>query len=233
MRPIHHHHEHHFGASQALRDVVLGAADGLTVPFALAAGLAGAVASSTIIVTAGLAEIVAGAIAMGLGGYLAARSESDHYASEYRREAKEVVEIPHEERREVAKVLMEYGLEGESLGQAVDAIAANPRKWVDFMMRFELGLERPSSRRALTSAGTIGVAYFGGGLIPLLPYVFAATVEMALAASIVVTLTTLMVLGSIKGRMTGMHALRSGLQTVIVGSAAAAVAFLVARWISA
>jgi len=233
MRPIYYHHEHHFGASQALRDVVLGAADGLTVPFALAAGLAGAVASSAIIVTAGLAEIVAGAIAMGLGGYLAARSESDHYASEYRREAKEVVEIPHEERREVAKVLMEYGLEGESLGQAVDAIAANPRKWVDFMMRFELGLERPSSRRAVTSAGTIGVAYFGGGLIPLLPYVFAATVQAALAASIVVTLTTLMVLGSIKGRMTGMPALRSGLQTVIVGSAAAAVAFLVARWVSA
>ena len=233
MRPIYYHHEHHFGASQALRDVVLGAADGLTVPFALAAGLAGAVASSAIIVTAGLAEIVAGAIAMGLGGYLAARSESDHYASEYRREAKEVVEIPHEERREVAKVLMEYGLEGESLGQAVDAIAANPRKWVDFMMRFELGLERPSSRRAVTSAGTIGVAYFGGGLIPLLPYVFAATVQTALAASIVVTLTTLMVLGSIKGRMTGMPALRSGLQTVIVGSAAAAVAFLVARWVSA
>jgi VIT1/CCC1 family predicted Fe2+/Mn2+ transporter len=232
MRPSHYHHEHHFGASRTLRDVVLGAADGLTVPFALAAGLAGAVSSSAIIVTAGLAEIVAGSIAMGLGGYLAARSESDHYASEYRREAKEVVEIPHEERREVAKVLQEYGLEGESLGRAVDAIAANPRKWVDFMMRFELGLERPASRRAVTSAGTIGMAYFGGGLIPLLPYIFAESIPSALAWSIGVTLVTLMVLGSTKGRMTGMPPVRAGIQTVIVGGAAAATAFLVARWVS-
>lgn len=232
MRPIHHHHEHHFGASQALRDIVLGAADGLTVPFALAAGLAGAVSSSSIIVTAGLAEIVAGAIAMGLGGYLAARSESDHYASEYRREAREIVEIPHEERREVARVLQEYGLEGESLGRAVDAIAANPKKWVDFMMRFELGLERPAAQRAMTSAGTIGVAYFGGGLIPLLPYVFAETIQAALAWSVGVTLVTLMVLGSTKGRMTGQPPVRAGIQTVIVGGAAAATAFLVARWVS-
>jgi VIT1/CCC1 family predicted Fe2+/Mn2+ transporter len=232
MRPSYYHHEHHFGASQTLRDVVLGAADGLTVPFALAAGLAGAVSSSKIIVTAGLAEIVAGSIAMGLGGYLAARSESDHYASEYRREAKEVVEIPHEERREVAKVLEEYGLEGESLGRAVDAIAANPKKWVDFMMRFELGLERPASKRAMTSAATIGMAYFGGGLIPLLPYMFADTIPIALGWSIGVTLITLMVLGTTKGRMTGQPPVRSGVQTVIVGGAAAATAFLVARWVS-
>ena len=232
MRPSYHHHEHHFGSSQTLRDVVLGAADGLTVPFALAAGLAGAVSSSTIIVTAGIAEIVAGAIAMGLGGYLAARSESDHYASEYRREAREIVEIPHEERREVARVLQEYGLEGESLGRAVDAIAANPKKWVDFMMRFELGLERPSSQRAMASAGTIGVAYFGGGLIPLLPYIFAETIPTALAWSVAVTLVTLMVLGSTKGRMTGQPPVRAGIQTVIVGGAAAATAFLVARWVS-
>lgn len=230
--PSHHHHEHHFGASQTVRDVVLGAADGLTVPFALAAGLAGAVSSSAIIVTAGLAEIVAGAIAMGLGGYLAARSESDHYASEYRREAKEIVEIPHEERREVAKVLQEYGLEGEGLGRAVDAISANPQKWVDFMMRFELGLERPTSKRAMTSAGTIGVAYFGGGLIPLLPYIFAESIQAALIWSIGVTLVTLMVLGTTKGRMTGMPPLRSGIQTVVVGGAAATTAFLVARWVS-
>jgi VIT1/CCC1 family predicted Fe2+/Mn2+ transporter len=232
MRPIYHHREHHFGASQTVRDVVLGAADGLTVPFALAAGLAGAIASTSIIVTAGLAEIVAGAIAMGLGGYLAARSESDHYASEYRREAREIVEIPHEERREVAKVLAEYGLEGESLGRAVDAIAANPRRWIDFMMRFELGLERPAARRAVTSAGTIGAAYFAGGLVPLIPYVLLPSVTHALWLSVGVTLVTLMVLGTIKGKMTGMPPLRSGVQTVVVGSAAAAVAYLVARWVS-
>ena len=233
MRPAYHHHEQHFGQSQVIRDVVLGAADGLTVPFALAAGLAGAVSSANIIVTAGLAEIVAGAIAMGLGGYLAARSESDHYASEYRREAREIVEIPHEERQEVAKVLAEYGLQGESLGRAVDAIAANPKKWVDFMMRFELGLERPSSKRAVTSAGTIGVAYLAGGLVPLVPYILADSIRTALAISVAVTLATLLVLGSVKGRLTGMAPLRSGVQTVIVGSAAAAVAFVVARWISA
>jgi VIT1/CCC1 family predicted Fe2+/Mn2+ transporter len=227
-----YHHEQHFGRSQAIRDVVLGAADGLTVPFALAAGLAGAVSSANIIVTAGLAEIVAGTIAMGLGGYLAARSESDHYASEYRREAKEIVEIPHEEKQEVAKVLAEYGLHGESLGKAVDSIAANPKKWVDFMMRFELGLERPPSKRAVSSAGTIGVAYFAGGLIPLVPYVLARSVPAALGISVAVTLITLLVLGTVKGKLTGMRPLRSGIQTVVVGSAAAAVAFAVARWVA-
>ncbi|MGE5539369.1 MAG: VIT1/CCC1 transporter family protein [Gemmatimonas sp.] len=232
MRPPYHHHEHHFGASLTVRDVVLGAADGLTVPFALAAGLAGAISSTNIIVTAGLAEIVAGAIAMGLGGYLAARSESDHYASEYRREAREIVEIPHEERREVAKVLAEYGLEGESLGRAVDAIAANPKRWVDFMMRFELGLERPAAARALTSAGTIGAAYLAGGLVPLIPYMLLPAVDRALWVSVAVTLVTLLVLGTIKGKMTGMPPVRSGVQTVVVGAAAAAVAYLVARWVA-
>jgi VIT1/CCC1 family predicted Fe2+/Mn2+ transporter len=232
MRPPYHHPEQHFGASQTVRDVVLGAADGLTVPFALAAGLAGAISSTNIIVTAGLAEIVAGAIAMGLGGYLAARSESDHYASEYRREAREIVEIPHEERREVAKVLAEYGLEGEALGRAVDAISANPRRWVDFMMRFELGLERPAARRAVSSAGTIGAAYFGGGLVPLVPYILLPSATQALWLSAAVTLVTLLVLGTIKGKMTGMPPLRSGIQTVVIGSVAAAVAYLVARWVS-
>jgi VIT1/CCC1 family predicted Fe2+/Mn2+ transporter len=228
-----HHHEQHFGQSQTVRDVVLGAADGLTVPFALAAGLAGAVASANIIVTAGLAEIVAGTIAMGLGGYLAARSESDHYASEYRREAREIVEIPHEEKQEVARVLAEYGLHGEELRRAVDSIATDPKKWVDFMMRFELGLERPTSKRAISSAGTIGVAYFAGGLIPLVPYMLASSIQTALGISVAVTLVTLLVLGTVKGKLTGMKPLRSGVQTVVVGSAAAAVAFIVARWVSA
>lgn len=228
-----HHHEQHFGQSQAVRDVVLGAADGLTVPFALAAGLAGVVVSTNIIVTAGLAEIVAGAIAMGLGGYLAARSESDHYASEYSREAREIVEIPHEEKQEVARVLAEYGLQGEGLRRAVDSIATDPKKWVDFMMRFELGLERPPSKRAVSSAGTIGVAYFAGGLIPLVPYMLTASIETALGISVAVTLVTLLVLGAVKGKLTGMKPLRSGVQTVVVGSAAAAVAFAVARWVSA
>lgn len=228
-----HHHEQHFGQSQTVRDVVLGAADGLTVPFALAAGLAGAVVSADIIVTAGLAEIVAGTIAMGLGGYLAARSESDHYASEYRREAREIVEIPYEEKQEVARVLADYGLHGEGLRRAVDSIATDSKKWVDFMMRFELGLERPAPKRAVSSAGTIGMAYFAGGLIPLVPYMLAGSVRMALGISVAVTLVTLLVLGAVKGKLTGMRPLRSGVQTVIVGSAAAAVAFVVARWVSA
>src|SRR5688500_3356723 len=169
------HTEKHFTAGQTVRDTVIGMADGLTVPFALAAGLTGAIDSANIIVTAGFAEIAAGSIAMGLGGYLAAKSDAEHYAKEREREKREVAEIPHEEMREVAEVFQAYGLTEDETRPIVQALRRQPRNWVDFMMRFELGLEKPNPRRALTSALTIAGAYVAGGLIPLSPYFFSDT----------------------------------------------------------
>lgn len=226
------HTEGHFGQSQTVKDAVLGAADGLTVPFALAAGLAGAVASTRIVVTAGLAEITAGAIAMGLGGYLAARSEIDHYRSEYRRESQEVTDMPEKERGEVAEVLSTYGLSGENLERVLNAIAAEPKRWVDFMMRFELGLEEPDAGRASVSALTIGGAYLAGGLIPLVPYMVATTLAEALIYSVIGTMFALFGFGALKGKFTGAGPLRSGVETLLVGGTAAAVAYGVARLVS-
>ena len=230
------HTEKHFTAGQAVRDTVIGMADGLTVPFALAAGLTGAIDSAEIIVTAGFAEIAAGSIAMGLGGYLAAKSDAEHYAKEREREKREVVEIPDEEMREVAQVFKSYGLSDKDSAPIVEALSKNPRKWVDFMMRFELGLEKPDPKRALASALTIGGAYAVGGLIPLSPYVVSSvfdylTVTSALLVSVTLTLIALFVFGFIKGRFTGTRPMRSALQTALIGSAAAGAAYLIARLI--
>ena len=226
------HTERHFTASQTLRDIVIGMSDGLTVPFALAAGLSGAVDSTGIIVTAGLAEIAAGSIAMGLGGYLAAKSDVEHYVSEKRREQKEVAEIPEEEMEEVAKVFREYGLTGEQIAPVVHALSERPKAWVDFMMRFELGLEEPRPERARTSALTIGGAYTVGGLIPLAPYIALSSAHVALLFSVAVTLVALLVFGFVKGRFTTAKPMRSALQTALVGSLAASAAFLIAKLIS-
>lgn len=230
------HTEKHFTAGQTVRDTVIGMADGLTVPFALAAGLTGAIDSVEIIVTAGFAEIAAGSIAMGLGGYLAAKSDAEHYAKEHEREKREVVEIPDEEMREVAQVFKSYGLSDKDSAPIVEALSKNPKKWVDFMMRFELGLEKPDPKRALASALTIGGAYAVGGLIPLSPYVVASifenmTVTTALLISVALTLVALFVFGFIKGRFTGTRPLRSALQTALIGSVAAGAAFGIARLI--
>ncbi len=231
------HTERHFTAGETVRDIVIGMSDGLTVPFALAAGLTGAVAQAGIIVTAGLAEIAAGSIAMGLGGYLAAKSDAEHYAKEREREKREVKEIPDEEKREVTQVFHSYGLSDEESEPIVEALAKHPQKWVDFMMRFELGLERPDPKRALVSAFTIAVSYVAGGLIPLAPYIVADFVKQmsiatALLLSVALTLIALLVFGFIKGRFTGTRPLRSALQTALIGSVAAGAAFLIARLIS-
>jgi VIT1/CCC1 family predicted Fe2+/Mn2+ transporter len=230
------HTERHFTASDVVRDVVIGMSDGLTVPFALAAGLTGGLAGASnpngIIVTAGLAEIAAGSIAMGLGGYLAAKSDAEHYTKEREREKREVAEIPHEEMREVAEVFQEYGLTLEETWPIVEALRRQPKKWIDFMMRFELGLERPDPKRALTSAITIGGAYAAGGFVPLAPYMFTRSPQTSLFISIGVTLVALFVFGFIKGRYTGTKPIRSALQTALIGSAAAGAAFLIARAIS-
>jgi vacuolar iron transporter family protein len=227
------HVEKHFTATAAVRDIVIGMSDGLTVPFALAAGLTSAAAALSrgngIIVTAGFAEIAAGSIAMGLGGYLAAKTDSEHYASELDREYRETVELPEIETEEVAKVFRDYGLTKEQLEPIVTAITGNQKKWVDFMMRFELGLEKPHPSRAGRSAATIAVSYIVGGLVPLAPYILMNQVLPALWISIGVTLLALFVFGSIKGHYTGVHPFRGGLQTVLVGGLAAATAFVIAR----
>jgi VIT1/CCC1 family predicted Fe2+/Mn2+ transporter len=226
------HVERHFTGKEIVRDVVIGMADGLTVPFALAAGLSGAVKSTNVVVIAGLAEIAAGSIAMGLGGYLAARSDAEHYDSEREREVREVHELPDEEEREVREVLHEWGMAPEESGPVVQALRKRPTAWVDFMMRFELGLEKPEPGRAVRSASTIAVSYVVGGLIPLFPYMVIPVANRALMLSVVVTLIALGVFGYVKGRFTGLAPLRSASQTMVIGALAAGAAFLLARIIS-
>lgn len=225
------HVEKHFMSSEMVRDIVIGMSDGLTVPFALAAGLSGAVTATNLVVIAGIAEIVAGSIAMGLGGYLAAKSDRDHYASERAREESEIVDMPEEEMREVAAVFQGYGLEDKHIEPLVNALRARPKAWVDFMMRFELGLDEPDPRRAPRSALTIALSYVLGGFIPLAPYILMRHITPALVTSAAATLVALFVFGIVKGRFTGVNPLRGGLQTVVIGGLAASAAFAMARWI--
>ena len=223
------HPERHFTGNRAVRDFVLGMADGLTVPFALAAGLTGAIDTTWIIVVAGLAEVGAGAIAMGLGGYLAARSDAEHYENERGREEREVRDKPQAEATEVFEVLEGYGVKADAATPLVEALRRNPEGWVDFMMRFELGLERPDPQRALRSAITIGGAYVLGGLIPLWPYMLTERATTALTVSSAVTIVALLAFGYVKGRFTGAPPVRSALQTALIGGLAAGVAFLIAQ----
>lgn len=226
------HDEKHFTASETVRDIVIGMSDGLTVPFALAAGLTGAVANTGIIVTAGLAEIAAGSIAMGLGGYLAARADSDHYFAEKKREELEVVEKPEVEAQEVSDVFLAYGLTKEEYEPVVEGLRKRPEAWIDFMMRFELGLEKPDPKRALSSALTIAGAYIFGGFIPLSPYIVTHLASRALTFSVIITLVALAVFGYVKGAVAGTPPLKNALQTVTIGGLAAAAAFLIARAVS-
>lgn len=232
MGRISEHVERHFSGSDTIRDVVIGMSDGLTVPFALAAGLAGAIASHWIIVIGGLSEMAAGSIAMGMGGYLAAKSDADSYNAELRREEREVEEVPDVERQEVRDIFSRYGLGGRSLDEAVDAITANKPAWVKFMMREELGLEEPEPQRALRSSLTIGGSYVAGGIVPLLPYFFPIGVTTALVVSAVLTLIALAIFGWVKGSFTGLRPAKSALQTVVVGGLAAGAAYVIARLIS-
>jgi len=229
MKP---HTEEHFTASDAVRDIVIGMSDGLTVPFALAAGLTGAISQTRLIVTAGFAEIAAGSIAMGLGGYLAARGDAEHYANELTREETEVVEKPEAEAQEVRDVFKSYGLSDEESATVVESLQRRPKDWVTFMMRFELGLERPDADRAWKSALTIAGAYIVGGIIPLSAYLFLSNTHSALKLSVIVTLTALAFFGGIKGKVTGVPVLRGALQTTFIGGLAAAAAFGIARLIS-
>ena len=226
------HTEHHFTATEVVRDIVIGMSDGLTVPFALAAGLSGTVRSASIVVIAGFAEIAAGSIAMGLGGYLAAKTDLEHYRAEEQREFRETQEKTEIEKQEVAEIFHGYGLSPEQTAPVVEAISSDTKRWVDFMMRFELGLEEPDADRARKSASLIAASYIVGGLIPLFPYMVWSQVRSALWISSAITLMALFVFGLVKGQFTGMSPMRAGTQTALIGGLAAAAAFGIARLIS-
>ncbi|KAL4637979.1 hypothetical protein ACB092_03G118000 [Castanea dentata] len=223
------HEEKHFMSSEIVRDIILGVSDGLTVPFALAAGLSGADVSSSIILIAGIAEVAAGAISMGLGGYLAAKSEADHYARELKREQEEIIAVPDIEAAECAEILAQFGAEPHEYEPVVNALRRNPTAWVDFMMKFELGLEKPDPMRALQSAITIAFSYIVGGVVPLLPYMLIPIARKALIASVVVTLLALLIFGLAKGYLTGNQPFKSAFQTVLIGAIASAAAFSIAK----
>lgn len=223
------HKEGHFESSKVVRDVIIGLSDGLTVPFALAAGLSGAVASSRIVVLAGLAEIAAGSIAMGLGGYLAARGDAEHYVSERQREEREIVERTHDEEEEIFEIFEQYSVDRESAAPVLNALKRNPTAWVDFMMRFELGLEEPEPNRAYRSALTIAASYIAGGFVPLLPYMLVSHNSAALKPSVLITLFALAIFGALKGKLVGTGWLRSAIQAITIGGAAAAAAYFLAH----
>jgi VIT1/CCC1 family predicted Fe2+/Mn2+ transporter len=228
-----HHIERHFGSTALVRDVVIGMSDGLTVPFALAAGLSGAVNSVHVVVLAGLAEIAAGSIAMGLGGFLAAQGDAEHYASERLREEREIVERTRDEEEEIYEIFEQYGVERSESMPVLEALKRRPQAWVDFMMRFELGLEEPQPNRARRSATTIALSYVAGGLVPLFPYMVGRSLPSAFNWSVAITLVALLVFGGVKGRLTGSGTLRSAVQTVVIGGLAAGAAYLLARLLSA
>ena len=234
---LHHssqpHNEQHFQSSDLLSDVVIGMSDGLTVPFALAAGLSGAIKDTHIILTAGIAEIIAGSIAMGLGGYLSGRTEIDHYNSELKREYEETHLYPEKEKEEVREVFENYGLSREMQNVVVEELAKDRDKWVNFMMRFELGLEKPDAKRARNAAFNIGASYVVGGLVPLSPYMLVKDVDTAFYWSVVVTLIALTIFGYLKSRVIGQPPLKGAMQTAMIGALAAATAFLVAKMFNA
>jgi len=224
--------EEHFQSSEKVRDFVIGMSDGLTVPFALAAGLSGAIDSTDIVITAGLAEIAAGSIAMGLGGYLAGRTEIEHYDSEEKREYDEVVHKHEIEIAETKEIFAEYGISEDLQEKVAREMAKNPKKWVDFMMRFELGLERPHKHRALQSATIIGLSYVIGGLIPLSAYFFTESSQEGLIYSSIITMLCLIVFGLVKSKLTGQPLFKGTLRVAVVGAAAAAAAFAIAKAIT-
>jgi VIT1/CCC1 family predicted Fe2+/Mn2+ transporter len=223
-----HHEERHLKSSDVITDIVIGMSDGLTVPFALAAGLSGVVDSTTIIVVAGIAEIAAGSIAMGLGGYLAGKTEMDHYANELKREYSEVEAVPEREKKEVRDFFANLGLSDEMQAQATEEVVKDKEKWVQFMMKYELGLEKPDEKRALRSGLNIAFSYAAGGLVPLCPYFFVNDPIEALKYSAMATLICLFAFGWLKSKFTGINPWIGALRVTIIGALAAGAAFFVA-----
>ena len=227
---LHHtNNEKHLKSTETITDIVIGMSDGLTVPFALAAGLSGAVSDSSIIVVAGIAEIAAGSIAMGLGGYLAGKTEQDHYNSELKREYDEVENLPDREKEEVREFFEQLGLSPEIQEQAVNEITKDKKRWVDFMMKYELGLDEPDPKRATKSALNIGLSYIAGGIIPLSPYFFINDSTQALQISVIATLICLFVFGYFKSKVTGVSPWNGALKVMLIGAFAAGAAFGIAK----
>jgi len=223
------HFERHFTSSALITDVVIGMSDGLTVPFALAAGLSGAVDNNHIVIIAGLAEVAAGSIAMGLGGYLAGKTELDHYYAEQKREEWEVDNIPDKEKEEVRQIFADMGMSEETQKQVVAEITKDKKNWVDFMMRNELGLEKPDPKRARNSAMNIGLSYIVGGMVPLSPYFFTDTPVVGLKLSCCITVICLFIFGFFKAKATGQNPWGGAIRVMLIGSVAAAAAFFIAR----
>ncbi len=224
--------EQHIKSSDFITDMVIGMSDGLTVPFALAAGLSGAVHDNAIVITAGIAEIVAGCIAMGLGGYLAGKTEQEHYENELKREYFEVDNYHQKEIDEVKEIFADYGIDEAGQTLIAHQLAKDKKKWVDFMMKFELGLEEPHPKRARNSALTIGAAYFVGGLLPLSAYFFTATPHDGLVVSAGITTLCLFIFGYFKSKVTGQPPIKGALKVTAIGLIAAAAAFGIAKFIS-
>jgi predicted membrane protein (TIGR00267 family) len=230
MHETHLHHETHLQSSDLLKDIVIGMSDGLTVPFALAAGLSGAVKGNVSLVwIAGIAEIAAGSIAMGLGGYLAGKTEQDHYNSELKNEYWELLNKRDVEINEVRKVFLDWGLGQHTAEEATQEIIKDDKRWVDFMMKHELGLEQPDPKRASKSAFNIGISYVVGGLIPLTPYFFVDTALEGLKISAIITLVCLFVFGYFKSKITGVNPIIGGLKVLMIGAVAAGAAFGIAK----
>lgn len=229
---VHSHREQHFTSSDLIKDIVIGMADGLTVPFALAAGLSGAVSSNGIIITAGVAEVVAGSIAMGLGGYLAGRTDAEHYTSELKREYQEVESVPEMEKQEVRDVFAEFGISPQIQDQLADELAQDKKKWVDFMMKFELGMEKPDPQRARKSAFNIGLSYVVGGMVPLVGYFVTDNPQDGLMLSAATTVLFLFLFGYVKTKLTGDKPLLGAIKTTLIGLLAASAAFAIAKWVS-
>jgi VIT1/CCC1 family predicted Fe2+/Mn2+ transporter len=232
MEGIHLHHEEHLESSDLLTDIVIGMSDGLTVPFALAAGLSGAVDSTGVIILAGLAEIAAGSIAMGLGGFLAGKTEQDHYSSELKREYWEVDNMPDKEQDEVRIFFQSLGLSEELQNKAVAELTKDKDRWVDFMMKYELNLDKPDPKRARKSAFNIGVSYIVGGLVPLSPYFLVNSAQRGLMISVVITLICLYIFGFFKSKITGVNPVTGGFKIMAIGALAAGTAFAIAKLIA-
>jgi VIT1/CCC1 family predicted Fe2+/Mn2+ transporter len=229
MTHLHPHQEKHFQGSEMLSDIVIGMSDGLTVPFALAAGVSQAGVSNAVIVTAVIAEIVAGAIAMGLGGYLAGQTEREHYLNELKREYDEVEHLPDREKQEIKEILSKYNISENVQNQLVEELCKDKDKWVNFMMQFELGLSEPDINRAKKSAFNIGLSYVVGGIVPLIPYIITDEPMQGFIGSVIITTVALLIFGYIKSKVTGQHPFKGALKTTLVGLLAASAAYFVAK----
>jgi VIT1/CCC1 family predicted Fe2+/Mn2+ transporter len=215
-----------------VKDIIIGMSDGLTVPFALTAGLSGILSTNHLIIVSGLSEIVAGCISMGLGGYLAGQSEVEHYDTELKRENNEIEISPGVELKEVENIFMEMGVDGPLSKQVALQISKDKDRWADFMMKLELEIERPAKNRASKSAGTIALSYLVGGFIPLFPYILTNSSKIGFNVSCMVTILALIIFGYFKSKLTGQPIIKGTIKIALIGIVAASAAYFLAKAVS-